>query len=140
MKKTALIVFIIMGLFSSCSKYEDGPALSLRSKTHRLCGAWTLEKMYENGIEKADAYNTRWEFKTNGESLRTITEPLSGMETTSTGTWAFTDDKTGITVVMIIPSIQLTITENWDILRLKEKELWLETTLYGSVYKYQLRQ
>lgn len=38
MKKLTLILFVASLAFVSCKKYENGPALSLRSKTKRLAG------------------------------------------------------------------------------------------------------
>jgi hypothetical protein len=140
MKKKSLLLLLLMTALFSCSKYEEGPALSLRSKTQRVCGTWTLAVLLENGVEKNDDYNTRWEFNASGSTSRTITDPVSGIETVSTGTWSFNDDKTKILVVISIPSLQLTLNEEWTILRLKEKELWIETTQYGNLYEYQLQQ
>jgi hypothetical protein len=47
MKKGILLsaLFLTIGLmFTSCSKYEDGPKLSLRTKTARIANEWVTEK------------------------------------------------------------------------------------------------
>lgn len=41
--KVFILILVMFGLtFSSCKKYEDGPALSLKSKNARLTGEWKL--------------------------------------------------------------------------------------------------
>lgn len=44
MKKTYLITILIFIIIFGCKKYEEGPLLSLRSKTQRLMGGYELEK------------------------------------------------------------------------------------------------
>ncbi len=48
MRKISVIFMIIAGLailFGSCGKYEDGPSISLRTKTARLTGEWDNDKV-----------------------------------------------------------------------------------------------
>ncbi|MDD4149454.1 MAG: hypothetical protein PHE33_05445 [Bacteroidales bacterium] len=41
--KVFILILVMFGLtFSSCKKYEDGPALSLKSKNARITGEWKL--------------------------------------------------------------------------------------------------
>ncbi len=47
--KTILISIIITS-FYSCSKYEEGPAISLRTKTNRISGKWEIKEINKNGI------------------------------------------------------------------------------------------
>jgi hypothetical protein len=45
--KNKLFLFaslLVMTIVSSCSRYEEGPGLSLRSKDARLEGEWTIEE------------------------------------------------------------------------------------------------
>lgn len=53
MRKIAIILSIIAVtamLFSSCGKYEEGPAFSLATKKARLTGDWTLKETSYNGV------------------------------------------------------------------------------------------
>jgi hypothetical protein len=46
----ALIVLMICAVtFQACKKYEEGPALTLRSAKSRLKGDWKVTKYTENG-------------------------------------------------------------------------------------------
>ena len=44
--KILLVAILALGVqLTSCKKYEDGPAISLKSKNKRLVGDWELEKL-----------------------------------------------------------------------------------------------
>ena len=45
----ALALFLLT--LASCSKYEEGPGISLRSKKSRLVGDWEMTSITTNGIE-----------------------------------------------------------------------------------------
>jgi len=42
---------IFFTFFNSCSKYEDGPALSLRTKLSRISGTWNLDEVENNSLD-----------------------------------------------------------------------------------------
>jgi hypothetical protein len=54
MKKTAFFTTLILAtiLLVACKKYEEGPTLSLRSKTARVAGNWTLESYTVDGQDQ----------------------------------------------------------------------------------------
>ena len=66
MKKIFYALTILVGLqLASCGKYEEGPGFSLRSKTARLAGEWTIEKATVDGQDFtvfAAAFITKTEF------------------------------------------------------------------------------
>jgi hypothetical protein len=47
----ALIVAAALSVMTSCSKFEDGPTISFRSKENRLIGKWKLTKWTEKGAD-----------------------------------------------------------------------------------------
>ena len=52
MKRSSLLFTAFAMLFLvSCGKYEDGPDFTLRSKTARIAGSWTLEKYMVDGVD-----------------------------------------------------------------------------------------
>ena len=128
MKKLSILFAAFAVVFlASCGKYEDGPGFSLRSKTSRLAGTWTVTEAFQgstnitnsliNGgtvevtFDKEGAYKKTYDFVVLGF-------PSSG---TITGTWAFSDDKTAVVV-----SNGSGQSDSSKILRLTNKELWLE--------------
>jgi len=48
MKKLSILFAAFAVVFlASCGKYEEGPGFSLRSKTSRLAGTWTLTEAFQ---------------------------------------------------------------------------------------------
>lgn len=128
MKKLSILFAAFAVVFlASCGKYEDGPGFSLRSKTSRLAGTWTVTEAFQgstditgditNGgtievtFDKDGGYTYAYEFEIFGI-------PTSG---SVSGTWSFSDDKTEI--VVTDGSGQ---SDSAKILRLTNQELWIE--------------
>lgn len=113
---TAVVVFN----FSSC-KYEDGPSISLRTKTSRLTGEW--EATFINGQSiSGDDINFTLEFEKDGDLLVSTTYSYYGQSYTETykGDWEWEDGKEKIEI-----TLQGDKTE-WEITRLTNKEFQFE--------------
>ncbi|MDI6833214.1 MAG: lipocalin family protein [Bacteroidales bacterium] len=139
MKKLNVILLTVVAsvlMLTSCSPYEEGPAISLRSRTERLCNEWRLTRLYINGTEQTLSsfdQQTTLEFKDNG----TVNYSYAIMDSTAivitgSGTWEFNDDQTEV-FTKITYTIGGTVTDTFTILRLKEEELWLENNQDGDV-------
>jgi hypothetical protein len=135
-----VVLFACLTTFSACKKYEEGPALSFRSKSERVANTWTLESYYENGTNKTSDFSD-WDvvMVTDKDGAIKITQthkPSQGKLEVS-GTWAFKNDKEQIEVVFPSP----TGTQVWDVLRLYEKEFWYSysETDNGVTTKYEFR-
>jgi hypothetical protein len=124
MKKLVLFFSLLTFVFS-CSKYEDGPAISLRTKKHRLVNSWAVKQVLVNGNDSTTAFLT-----TFANFILRIDKPGSyqmkysynaAILTTEDGTWVFKNDKE---YLVFDPSNFIDPYER-KILRLKEKELWL---------------
>ena len=95
----AVALFVISATLESCSKYEDGPKLSLRGKKGRLAGDWTLSQELYNGNSVSLSGTT---------STMTIDKDgsLKGSYTTGsfsisyTGKWELVDKKDKLKVVI----------------------------------------
>jgi len=78
---TLVVVFI-----ASCSKFEDGPAISFRSKENRLIGKWKLTKWTEKGEDvtllRTDTNEVFYEFFKE----KTL-EYMYGLNQPTEGTW-----------------------------------------------------
>lgn len=115
--KTLTGTILSVSLLTSCKKYEEGPAFSLRSKTERVANSWKIEYAYDridNLNITADYKGETWEFTKKNNFVKRD----NGM-VDKTGTWEFVSNKEKITI-----KLPLT-THTYDILRLREKELWL---------------
>ena len=94
-KNTLALLFIVFGLitFSSCSKYEEGPGISLRTKKSRVVGEWQVTTFKINGADYlnqtySDVFNCssgssfnytntgnikiEWTFKKDGSSASVV--------------------------------------------------------------------
>ncbi len=134
-------------ILSSCSKYEDGPALSIRTKTARLTGEWEVIEIDGENVEDAmisemeEEYGSSFDVEISGfkqsfeiEKGGDITMISEGTISISSeyysseidlddkekGDWEWTDDKDGIEV-----DFDGYDTE-FEILRLTNKELIFE--------------
>jgi len=139
MKKLNVFLLTVLAsilMLTSCSPYEEGPAISLRSRTERLCNEWRLTRLYINGTEQTLSsfdQQTTLEFKDNG----TVNYSYAVMDSTAivitgSGTWEFNDDQTEV-FTTITYTLGGTEKDTFKILRLKEEELWLENNEDGDV-------
>lgn len=112
-------------LIASCKKYEEGPALSLRSKTERVANSWRIAQALDNGNDVTSQYNKFELDLTKGGSATLSAEYTffnSELKYITDGTWVFVSNKEKISLNF----------ENDDadgvytILKLKEKEMWVK--------------
>jgi hypothetical protein len=126
--KNLILISAVMLIFTSC-KYEEGPTVSLRSKEERLCNEWKIDKKLTNGVENTlteAELQTIVEFKKGGDY--SITVPILGVYVVFNGTWEFYDNKEKIitTYEANVLGTNVMQKDTSKILRLMEKELWLE--------------
>ena len=122
MKKIIYAFAILVGLqFASCGKYDEGPGFSLRSKTARLAGEWTIEKMTVDGQDFtafATAFITSTEFTKDGDYIVSGTD-WNNLPYEEKSKWAFSDDKSQVVVTDTDGT-----KSSMDILRLTNSEFW----------------
>jgi len=143
--KNILILFVILIIASSCQKYDDGPAISFRSKKARVAGKWNTDKWMINKIYLSTDQDTdrRAEFTVDGIYYYHERNPITHEVIDLKGTWDFQHNKEQL--ILGLPTnvdSQMTY-QIWDIIRLKNKELWLEMVVYGfpnsTIYEWRLK-
>lgn len=129
MKSLKLFSFALLAMVfvlgTSCGKYEEGPGFSLRTKKARLAGVWKAEKyVSSNGtsVPASSNDNSTWEFEKDGSMTLKVDE--DGFSFTASGTWEFVKDKEYIKTT--IEFFGQTETDEMKIVRLTNKELWIE--------------
>jgi hypothetical protein len=123
MKKFSIYLFLFVGIlgFSSCKKYDEGPAFSLRSKKARVVNIWKIEKFIINGKDETSNIapllaNYTLTFKDDDTWESTIDGQREA------GTWEFDSDKENLQ----IKTGNSSTIESAKILRLTNDELWTE--------------
>jgi hypothetical protein len=133
MKRSSLLFTAFAMLFLvSCGKYEDGPDFTLRSKTARIAGSWTLEKYMVDGVDltsQVTSADLALSLKYDKDGSYTEVRFLSGqVVSTKSGTWKFSLNKENLVVTLTSGTVTA-----YKILRLTNSELWLQETYGGDV-------
>jgi hypothetical protein len=107
---------------SSCSKYEDGPMFSLKTKISRLTSVdWEVVEMGNNDISQGT--KVILDFDKDGDFTFSYSYPseYGGNYSYSIhGEWEWEDGKSSIQVEIEGESVE------WEILRLTKDEFWFE--------------
>jgi hypothetical protein len=113
-----LMLTSIFMMTTSCSKYEEGPAISLLPKKTRLVGTWKVDKIVdEDGdVENVDN-NSTYEFTKDNE----YNVVLGNIN--YSGEWSFTKEKEYLQLTYSAGALSYSSEDK--ILRLKNDELWL---------------
>lgn len=138
--KTSIFLFIIIMLFTTCKKYEDGPIISLHSAKKRLCRNWYFVETtkFDKPIEFFGPFYDL-EFKNDNTIHLTLAYGGYGVGTTPNelfGEWSLIDNNK-----KLVSSQFIFVNDTLTIQRLTNKELWLldETNTYAFdnvVYKF----
>lgn len=121
-KLTFTFTFLILiGLFFSCKKYEEGPSFSLRSKKSRLVAIWQIKEVQipEINFNATTFFSNLKIVFSHPNSVR-----WEGQGTTFSGEWKLSDEKTAVEITWNYGMTKYS--ESWYIYRLKEKELTLQ--------------
>ncbi|MBR9860079.1 hypothetical protein GYB22_04920 [bacterium] len=119
----ASMMLICFGL-TSCSRFEEGPKITLRTIESRLTGDWEIVKFSVNDEDQTEEYldlighNYRLEIEKDGEYRTEGDNPIKG-------SWELGADKDDI---RFQPDEEGADEESYRILRLTNKEMWLRQT------------
>lgn len=137
MKKSfiiASVVLMIAALTLPACKYEEGPAISLRTRKARVVNTWKIDRVFQNNNDITAYFNgiySQYTLYLRDDNSYTLSWSSILSEN---GTWDFAYNQDGI---ITTPDYGGDIT-TWTILRLKNDELWLEVIDGGDTYEYQL--
>ncbi len=124
MKRISIILFVSAIVLSSCGKYEEGPGISLRSKTSRMENTWDPVKVLINSVDVTEPNTTNYLLSFDEEGgFEYVFETV-----TYEGTWSFSENKEQLLLQWEVPWLTQILTKNdtFDILMLKNDELWLK--------------
>lgn len=125
--KNASIGLLLSVLFlttPSCKKYEEGPYVSLRSKTERVANNWRVEKAMNGNTDITSDFE-RYEIIFTTSNRASIIAAYKFFGTTyayiTEGTWSFNGNKEKL----IVDYENNEADRVYFILRLSEDEMWL---------------
>lgn len=127
-KIIAIIITLILAvaLFSSCGRYENGPAFSMRSAKARLVGEWTLSDLLVNDKHEQALFDKEAssELILNNDGTYTYKIKAVRANTEMSGLWSFGEDKTEL-LFTEVDTINGNIEHSYRITRLTNEEVWL---------------
>jgi hypothetical protein len=133
--KTKVIFFaILLGttpllLLNSCKKYEEGPSISLRSKTERVANTWKIENYKINGTDFTSLVSEYTETFTKSGTYSYSWGLASGW-----GNWSFQNDKTEIK----LNGSEAHTSRTLFIKKLEEKSFWYTFVDDNDTYEVHL--
>ena len=119
LKLSIVLIFAQSLIFSGCGKYEDGPGFSLRTKKARLTGEWEVVEVDGDKVKDGSTI----EFNKDG------TFKVDYGSSTSKGDWNWEKGKTEIEL-----DYDKGGKTEFEILRLTNKELWVEDEYKTEIY------
>ncbi len=140
MKKltTALCAaFVLALILGSCKKYEEGPALSFRSRYNRVVNDWDVKYAFRNNDDFTALY-TDWTVNFT-EDTRFVISDLDDRDSTVTqeGFWSLESDDEILRLIFTDPPVNPDRVE-YEILRLKEDELWFREVTDSVTWEWRL--
>jgi hypothetical protein len=149
-----MLLVAILSVLTACSKYDDGPFLSLYSKGARVGGKWTFSRVYVDGADSTERfYSQRIDFIFTREEEENLFLWYTNLAATAPtpdnprmGRWAFIADKDSFQLTIYDRIVMDSVSEHWKINRLSYTDFWLERTneqghfiewkLFKSLYAY----
>jgi hypothetical protein len=141
-KRNYLLSTLIVLLMVGCGKYEEGPGVSLRSKTKRLSGLWVRYDIMINNEPALNLYQLDMTFDKDGGYQSNNTQGSGVIVSTNTGTWEFADSKAAIkfSTTSSVAGNDSVVVEQWDIERLKNDDLWVGFANASATYTMKFRK
>lgn len=138
-KKLTNILAVVLLLatlapISSCSKYEEGPSISLRTKKARITNEWKLDEFKVNGEDVSSLIKMVGDFILEIKSDDTYVQTFDGES--DRGKWKFSSDKEEV----ILTSDDGGDTQTWTIVRLAHDEFWIKFTEDGDNYEIKFEE
>lgn len=111
-------------VLASCNKYEEGPAVSLRTKKARVENTWKIGQALRNGDDVTsdyDEYTLRLTKDGDANLAALYTAGNFSYETETDGTWEFKNSKENIFLNFTDDDFD----REYQILKLENDDMWI---------------
>ncbi|MEX1132952.1 MAG: hypothetical protein WEC15_06995 [Flavobacteriales bacterium] len=131
----ALAAIVLMS--TGCSKYDDGPGVSLVPRTERVANTWVIDRATADGENVTADYN-QYVLGLTTDNAATLEAEYTvfgiDVSTETTGTWAFASDQE-----QLVLDFEEDLADGTYIInRLTQSELWLRKV--GEDLELRLRE
>jgi hypothetical protein len=153
--KFIFIFLVIAFCITDCKKYPDGPFISFRGKEARVIGDWEIESFLIDGNDSLSQLTcTSYSFYKNDDTTNRHFHSSESCPAGSGGDWGIKNHGKELVLYVSIDSgavtpfpINGTLTGypkvsnlSWEIQRLKNRQMWLKTSLNNKEYYIKLKQ
>ncbi|MEM6263442.1 MAG: hypothetical protein AAGI38_13095 [Bacteroidota bacterium] len=133
------ILMVLSGLTIGCRKYEDGPTISFRSRSERVMNNWQAVLISRNDIEETQRYDyMHLFFRDNNTFEWKFKERDSVNEEIFLSSWELATNDLQIKLTYLDETTGQERLLYFDVLRLKEDELWLDYVRDGDYHSIRL--
>jgi hypothetical protein len=122
-KHSLIAIVALSATLTACKKYDEGPTLSLASKTSRISNNWKMEKLLQNGTDVTANFQALGEQSIEIKKDGSYAASFPAHE----GKWEFSGDKETVTLTPNDQAVGGPPTVA-TILKLKSDELWMKWT------------
>jgi hypothetical protein len=140
-RSVGIILLAIICLLPGCTKYDDGPFMSLYSKGGRVSGTWYFQIVQANSKDTTAAFTYQrlvffydkdidgggFTWNPNFMAMTDDNNPMT------VGHWNFISDRDSFQMVIYRNYGKDSTTINWKINRLAYSEFWLERNVKDTV-------
>lgn len=119
-----MMALVAVTTLVGCQKYDDGPFFSLRAREARMANTWKVDKAMKGDNDVTSAFS-QYELKLTRDRDAELTAQYTLgaiiFEFETNGTWDFENNSEDVRLDFENNDAD----ETYEILRLKENELWL---------------
>jgi hypothetical protein len=136
-KSLAILLFACaaVAVLPSCNTYEDGPGLSFRSKYSRVVNNWKTKTVMRGLVDVTAWYEDyQIDMREDGRMTLTNRDALDSLYTID-GFWDLVNDNKDLRLLYANPPVNPDRV-TYQILRLKEDELWIQEDQDSVVWEY----
>ena len=133
-----LTAALLLGISTGCKKYEEGPALSLKSKDARASNNWKAKNVFQDGVDYT-AWFTDWSIDMGEDGRIVITDLADDDSTwvTQAGFWDLVNDEEELRLLYTEPRVNPD-RQTFTITRLTGKEFWFKEFTDSTTWEYRL--
>jgi hypothetical protein len=132
-----LVALTLLTVLSACTNYDEGPAVSFRSKFSRVVNNWKAKNIFRDALD-VTAWYTNWSMELKEDGRLTVSD-LDDQDSVvvQEGFWDLVNKNEDIQFLYTKPVVandRMTV----RILKLRAEELWYEHVTDSATWQFRL--